>query len=246
MSDDHLQWIQRTDRLVYEWLDKDGNTRTSAWSKAVRNAMRPGGAEFLRQRAVTRAAGKWNKQYLRDTDVGVHQLKQTAMEVLDTVEWNWQCMTQLQEAENRTSPAATTWAAEFLLRPGESREILGQWMSSNAIHENKKRRATQIVTGSFPCRKWLHKLYSHIRPFCELCRKEREASGQPTDNTGIQKNFRSEKGLPRKGRSKSSEAAQRSRQESSDRYEKEAARDMEREAGHLCRRHLRLSERNGA
>ena len=100
--------------------------------------MRQGGAEFLRQRAVTKAAGKWNKQYLRDTDVGVHQLKQTAMEVLDTVEWNWQCMTQLQEAEDRTSPAATTWAAEFLLRPGESRETLGQWMSSNAIHENKK------------------------------------------------------------------------------------------------------------
>ena len=35
-------------------------------------------------------------------------------------------MTQLQETENRTSPAATTWAAEFLLRPGESREILGR------------------------------------------------------------------------------------------------------------------------
>ena len=62
----------------------------------------------LRQRAVSKAAGKWNKQYLRDTDVGVHQLKRTAMEVLDTVEWNWQCMTQLQESEDRTSPAATT------------------------------------------------------------------------------------------------------------------------------------------
>ena len=49
LSDDHLQWIQRTDRLIYEWLDKDGNARTSAWSKAVRNAMRQGGAEFLRQ-----------------------------------------------------------------------------------------------------------------------------------------------------------------------------------------------------
>ena len=59
-------------------------------------------------------------------------------------------------------------------------------MSSNAIHENKKRRATQIVTGSFSCRKWLHKLYSHISPFCELCRKEKEASGQPTDNLPLE------------------------------------------------------------
>ena len=31
-----------SDRLIYEWLDKDGNARTSAWSKAVRNAMRQG------------------------------------------------------------------------------------------------------------------------------------------------------------------------------------------------------------
>jgi hypothetical protein len=58
LSEDHLQWIQRTDRLIYEGLDKDGNTRTSTWSKAVRNAMHQGGAEFLRQRAVTKAAGK--------------------------------------------------------------------------------------------------------------------------------------------------------------------------------------------
>ena len=35
-------------------------------------------------------------------------------------------MTHLQEEENRTSPAATTWAAEFLLRQGESRDVLGQ------------------------------------------------------------------------------------------------------------------------
>ena len=72
---------------------------------------------------------------------------------------------------------------EFLLRPGESREILGQWMSSNAIHENKKRRATQVITGSFPCRKWLHKLYSHISPFCELCRSIRV--GPPTSSSSF-------------------------------------------------------------
>ena len=95
-------------------------------------------------------------------------------------------MTQLQEEENRTSPAATTWAAEFLLRQGESRDILGQWINSSAVHENKRRRATQVITCSFPCRKWLHKLYSRISPFCELCRKEREASGQPADNLPLE------------------------------------------------------------
>ena len=91
----------------------------------------------MRQRALSKAAGKWNHQYL-------------------------------------------------MLRQGESRDILGQWMNSNAVHENKRRRATQVITCSFPCRKWLHKLYSHMSPFCELCRKEREASGQPADNLPLE------------------------------------------------------------
>ena len=87
-------------------------------------------------------------------------------------------MTQLQETENRTSPAATTWVAEFLLRPGESREILGRWMSSNAIHENKKRRATQVITGSFPCRKWLHKLYSTSASFANSAAGKKKRVGR--------------------------------------------------------------------
>jgi hypothetical protein len=59
-------------------------------------------------------------------------------------------MLQLQEVEDRKTPAATTWAAEFLLREGESREFLGLWITSGAIHEAKKRRATQVITCSFP------------------------------------------------------------------------------------------------
>ena len=41
----------------------------------------------------------------------------------------------------RKKPAATTWAAEILLREGESREFLGSWINSSAVHEAKKRRA---------------------------------------------------------------------------------------------------------
>jgi hypothetical protein len=40
----------------YEWLDK-GVKRVSTWSKAVRKAMLQGGAEFQRQRELTKAAG---------------------------------------------------------------------------------------------------------------------------------------------------------------------------------------------
>ena len=82
-------------------------------------------------------------------------------------------MTQLQEVENWSKPAATTWAAEFLLREGESRECLGSWINSSAVHEAKKRRAKQVITCSFPCGKWLRRIGVRTSPGCELCKKER-------------------------------------------------------------------------
>ena len=82
-------------------------------------------------------------------------------------------MLQLQEAENWNKPAATTWAAEFLLREGESRECLGSWINSSAVHEAKTRRAKQVITCSFPCGKWLHMIGVRKSPGCELCRGER-------------------------------------------------------------------------
>jgi hypothetical protein len=75
--------------------------------------------------------------------------------------------------ERPTKPAATTWAAEFLLREGESRECLGSWIHSNAVHEAKKRRAKQVITCSFPCGKWLHRIGVRTSPGCELCKRER-------------------------------------------------------------------------
>jgi hypothetical protein len=52
-------------------------------------------------------------------------------------------MRQLQEIEDRQTLGAKTWAADFLNREGESREFLGLWFESGAVHEAKKRRATQ-------------------------------------------------------------------------------------------------------
>jgi hypothetical protein len=63
--------------------------------------------------------------------------------------------------------AATTWAAEFLLRAGESREFFGSWINSGAIHEAKKRRATQVITCSFPCGKWLH-MIGAVKQECDI------------------------------------------------------------------------------
>jgi hypothetical protein len=55
-------------------------------------------------------------------------------------------MLQLQETDSWKKPATTTWAAEFLLREGESREFLGSWLHSSAVHEAKKRRTKQVIS----------------------------------------------------------------------------------------------------
>ncbi len=102
-----------------------GVTRTSTWSQAVRNAVRKVGAEFQRQKVLIKAAAKRSKQHLRIPDAGLTQILQAACNFMDQTGWGWDCMLQPQDFEDREFPAATTWAADFLLREGESREFLG-------------------------------------------------------------------------------------------------------------------------
>jgi hypothetical protein len=158
----------------------------TAWSKAVRNAMLRGGAEFQRQKALNRAANNWNRAFLRSTDIGLHRIGQAASigaqsDLMDSTRWGWRCMLQLQEADNWKKPAATTWAAEVLLREGESREFLDSWINSSAVHEAKKRRAKQVITCSFPCGKWLHMIGARASPGCELCKRQRNMDLKMTD-----------------------------------------------------------------
>ena len=104
----------------------------STWSKAVKSKVRDaiGGAEFQRQKVLTNAAGNWSKEFLRTTAAGLAQVRQAACtrvkcDLFDNKRWGWECMLQLQEIEDMKTPATTTWAEEFLLRAGESREFLG-------------------------------------------------------------------------------------------------------------------------
>ncbi len=94
-------------------------------------------------------------------------------DLMDQERWGWRCMLQLREEKNWKKPAATTWAAEFLLREGESRECLGSLINSSAVHEAKKRRAKQVISCSSPCGKWLHMIGARASPGCELCKRER-------------------------------------------------------------------------
>ena len=164
--------------MTYEWEDNNGIRHVTAWSKAVRNAMLRGGAEYQVQRVLDRAGTNWNKHFLQSADAGRQDIRQSACagvqsDLMDAESWGRRCMLQLQVTENWNKAAATTWAAEFLLREGESRECLGSWINSSAVNEAKKRRAKQVITCSFPCGKWLHMIGVRKSPGCELCRRER-------------------------------------------------------------------------
>ena len=92
-----------------------------------------GGAEYQVQEAMNRAVANWGKTFLRDTKAGLRNISQAASmgvqgDLMSNERWGRECMLQLQEDENWNKPTATTWAAEFLLRGGESREILGAWI----------------------------------------------------------------------------------------------------------------------
>ena len=178
MSSECRQWTTRTQRMTYEWSDSNGVKYVTAWSKTVRTAMLRGGAEYQRQKAMNRAVANWSKTFLNSTNIGLHNIGQAAStgaqgDLMDQERWGWRCMLQLREEKNWKKPAATTWAAEFLLREGESRECLGSWINSSAVHEAKKRRAKQVITCSFPCGKWLHMIGARASPRCELCKRER-------------------------------------------------------------------------
>jgi hypothetical protein len=177
LSPECQQWTTCTQRMTYEWEDSNGVQHVTAWSKAVRNAILRGGAEY-QMRVLDRAGTNWNKNFLLSADAGKQNIRQSASagvqsDLMDAEGWGRRCMLQLQETENWNKPAAATWAAEFLLREGESRECLGSWINSSAVHESKKRRDKQVITCSFPCGKWLHMIGVRKSLGCELCRRER-------------------------------------------------------------------------
>ena len=69
---------------------------------------------------------------------------------------------------------------QFLLRPGESRAVLGSVIRDGNIRHHLKRRRIQVITGTFPTGKWLHQIGKQPSTACELCRKAYVAQYCPT------------------------------------------------------------------
>ena len=84
--------------------------------------------------------------------------------------WNDQCGEGMRKL-HEDLPATTTWEAEFLLREGLSREVMGKWMANEAVPWKQQRRWLQTIAGISPCSKWLHKIRKRPDNLCVRCAK---------------------------------------------------------------------------
>ena len=78
-----------------------------------------------------------------------------------------------QRQHGKGRPAHRTWTADFLLRPKQSRLELHNWLRNPSIPYQRRRRIIQVVTNSFPCGAFLHKIGKRRSSKCDICRRLR-------------------------------------------------------------------------
>jgi hypothetical protein len=190
--------IARTDRMVYQW-EEEKVTRRSVWTAGVRKAVRKGAGQFVVKSTRERATKRWRELYfergcqeclgrrvnpqawMQSTEEGLTGLRCgiRSGDVMDSESWSERCDEVIKRGDNGML-STTTWAAGFLLRKGQSREALGKWLTNRAVPWKRRRRTLQVITGTFPCGKWLHKIKKRPTSECERCKKAWMAAG----NTG--------------------------------------------------------------
>ena len=98
-------------------------------------------------------------------------------DVVDSERWSERCDEAIKRGDSGMS-STTTWAAGFLLRNGQSREVLGKWLTNREVPWKRRRRTLQVITGTFPCGKELHKIKMRPTSECERCKKAWMTAGK--------------------------------------------------------------------
>ena len=176
--DEEKRWDARTDRMTFT-ITRQGTSKTSVWTDSVRNAFRKQAGRSKTQDMYEQAARNWSRRvwYPRDqrwmqaTKEGRRAAKSGKFK--DEQAWGKECFEDL-ERRDLGKPATTTWTTDFLVRGGESREELGKWLRNRAVPWKRRRRLIQVVTDTFPCGQWLHKIGRRSTAECELCRRIKE------------------------------------------------------------------------
>jgi ribonuclease HI len=193
---ENREWIARTDRMVYQW-QQDESARRSVWTAGVRKSVRKEAGQFIVRSTREKATRRWRElhferscqarpgmrmcpqEWMQPTEEGLMELRcgVRSGDIMSSERWSERCDEAIKQGDSG-SPSTTTWSAGFLLRKGQSREALGKWLTNRAVPWKRRRRTLQVITGTFPCGKWLHKIGKRPTSECERCRKAWTAAGK--------------------------------------------------------------------
>jgi hypothetical protein len=88
---------------------------------------------------------------------------------------------------HQKGPITSTFTADWFLREGQGRELLGEWMNLTSVRSQDQRRMVQANSHTFPTNAWIYKITKGKESDrCDLCRVLRVAEDR----------FRTEKELP--------------------------------------------------
>jgi hypothetical protein len=72
---------------------------------------------------------------------------------------------------HQKGPITSTFTADWFLREGEGRELLGEWMKLTSVRSQDQRRMLQANSLSFPTNAWIHKITKKKESDrCDLCK----------------------------------------------------------------------------
>ena len=148
-------------------------SKTTVWTQTVRNRIRQKTGEIQASEVLERGVEKWRREHTqrKETD----PISEEGWNLLDWDTDRWQDQTSLlmecyesrkkeriQEdgsfVHHQKGPITTTYTTDCILREGEYRRKLGEWMKSTSVHSKDQRRMIQSITHRFPSNTWIHRI----------------------------------------------------------------------------------------
>ncbi len=97
-----------------------------------------------------------NLLYLTDSEVTLHVINK-----LETIHESRKRQRIYEDGlfrPHQKGPITSTFTADWFLREGEGRELLGEWMKMTSVRSQDQRRMVQVNSHTFPTNVWIHKI----------------------------------------------------------------------------------------
>ena len=180
---EEARWNEPTGRTLFTWKSEKGITRRAVWGLGVRQAItkKAGWLTVAKEKAAGNRAWwkgwwqhwKWEKKVSQEeAQRALEESWWEDDETWDSINTGLKGQMEQQRASGlNAKPVHRTWTADFMLREGQSRSELGKWLRDSKIALQKRRRMLQVLTNSFPCGVFLHKIGKLESDRCRLCQK---------------------------------------------------------------------------